>query len=65
MAKAWKRAGLQEPTKLRTAADWPPWPCQAQAAVRVLKLEDSMDLEGTQQAKDIIEPDEPNTPELP
>ena len=52
-------------TKLRSAADWPQWLDQAQAVVKLLKLEEYVDLEGTKETKDITEPDEPEIPEYP
>lgn len=52
-------------TKLESAADWPQWLDQAQAAVKLLKLEEYVDLEGTKETKDITEPDEPEIPEYP
>ena len=52
-------------TKLRSAADWPQWLDQAQAVVKLLELEEYVDLEGTKETKDITEPDEPEIPEYP
>ena len=38
---------------------------QAKAAVKLLELEEYVDLEGTKETKDITEPDELEIPEYP